>query len=502
MSRSLKKKPYVEERLMQRITKMNEARVAYEKDEDIQKLMLEYNTQQIALAEEYKKDPVDENIVNAIENRLNEIVSAVTTYQAAATGTTIPTGTWSETVPKTTADKPYLWSRTITTYTSGESTTAYAVGATPEGIVIGGRNLLLNTRTHDVNGKGNYIYNCTRTEETFLGCDVFKTSVAWGAIGFNLKRVIQDNDLQVGDVLTYSIYNKTDDNVLRNLRLYTSPSSSDGTGSITIAKGYDSVCHTEWTRLVGQITITQLMIDCLESNPLQTRWQCTTDTTEGTYQYFAAPKLEIGNKATDWSPAPEDAEEKINDAQNTADNAQTTADNAQNLATDNQASISEAYSMIQQLANSLGFTVEDIEGKTVLTQTTDGWSFRMQKNITDLNDANVALNKTQSEITTNLESLNTNMTDVKEKTAYVTISQNPEENPYIELGKEGNKFKVRITNTAIDFLEDSAKLAYANNKAFYAEKMIVKNELQIGTGPGFVWKTRANGNMGLVYIKG
>jgi cell fate (sporulation/competence/biofilm development) regulator YlbF (YheA/YmcA/DUF963 family) len=63
----------------ERIVKMNEAREAYEKDEDIQKLMLEYNTQQIALAEEYKKDPVDENIVGAIENRLNEIVAAVTT---------------------------------------------------------------------------------------------------------------------------------------------------------------------------------------------------------------------------------------------------------------------------------------------------------------------------------------------------------------------------------------------------------------------------------------
>ena len=38
-----------------RIAKMEEAKVAYEKDEDIQKLMLEYNAQQIALAEEYKK---------------------------------------------------------------------------------------------------------------------------------------------------------------------------------------------------------------------------------------------------------------------------------------------------------------------------------------------------------------------------------------------------------------------------------------------------------------
>ena len=62
----------------ERIAKMNEARVAYEKDEEIQKLMLEYNAQQIAMAEEYKKDPVDQKIIEAIENRLDEIVAAVT----------------------------------------------------------------------------------------------------------------------------------------------------------------------------------------------------------------------------------------------------------------------------------------------------------------------------------------------------------------------------------------------------------------------------------------
>ncbi|MBQ3041090.1 MAG: YlbF family regulator [Clostridia bacterium] len=62
-----------------RVKKMEEAKVAYEKDEEIQKLMLEYNAQQIAMAEEYKKDPVDEKIIEAIENRLNEIVEQVTT---------------------------------------------------------------------------------------------------------------------------------------------------------------------------------------------------------------------------------------------------------------------------------------------------------------------------------------------------------------------------------------------------------------------------------------
>ena len=62
----------------ERIAKMDEARVAYEKDEDIQKLMLEYNAQQIALAEEYKKEEVDQKIIEAIENRLDEIVSQAT----------------------------------------------------------------------------------------------------------------------------------------------------------------------------------------------------------------------------------------------------------------------------------------------------------------------------------------------------------------------------------------------------------------------------------------
>ena len=62
----------------ERIAKMEEARIAYEKDEEIQKLMLEYNAQQIALAEEYKKDPVDQQIIEAIEHRLDEIVSTVT----------------------------------------------------------------------------------------------------------------------------------------------------------------------------------------------------------------------------------------------------------------------------------------------------------------------------------------------------------------------------------------------------------------------------------------
>lgn len=61
-------------------------------------------------------------------------------------------------------------------------------------------------------------------------------------------------------------------------------------------------------------------------------------------------------------------------------------------------------------------------------------------------------------------------------------------------------FKVRITNKAINFLENDVVVAYINNQSLYTEKIVVKNELQLGEGPGFVWRTRENGNLGLTYI--
>ena len=42
-----------------RIAKLNEAKEAYDKDSSLQMLIFEYNTQQTALAEEYKKNPID-----------------------------------------------------------------------------------------------------------------------------------------------------------------------------------------------------------------------------------------------------------------------------------------------------------------------------------------------------------------------------------------------------------------------------------------------------------
>lgn len=67
------------------------------------------------------------------------IKSTAITYQAGASGTTAPTGTWSATIPSV-AKGQYLWSRTILTYTDNTtSTPAYSVAYIPQNGATGAK---------------------------------------------------------------------------------------------------------------------------------------------------------------------------------------------------------------------------------------------------------------------------------------------------------------------------------------------------------------------------
>lgn len=55
------------------------------------------------------------------------VKTAVITYQKSISGTTIPTGTWSSTIPSVAAGE-YLWTKTVLTYTDNKTSTAYSVG--------------------------------------------------------------------------------------------------------------------------------------------------------------------------------------------------------------------------------------------------------------------------------------------------------------------------------------------------------------------------------------
>ena len=138
-----------------------------------------------------------------------------------------------------------------------------------------------------------------------------------------------------------------------------------------------------------------------------------------------------------------------------------------------------------------------------MTQTEDGWRFDISSITTTLSEARDQLNDlagTVAEVDSTIQSVNDLANDLAEKTAYIIMTTDDSGAPCIELGKSDNDFKVRITNTSVDFMDGSTKVAYVSNQSLYIEKAIIKNELQIGEGTGFVFKKRSNGNMGVRYV--
>lgn len=209
--------------------------------------------------------------------------------------------------------------------------------------------------------------------------------------------------------------------------------------------------------------------------------------------YFIDVMLVEGTVAKKWQPCKLDYQEGIDQAQNDANEANSKAD-----ATEERVTVAE--STIKQLSDSISMLVTDSNGSSMMTQTSDGWTFNIGA-ITDAIDNasnNIdSLASSLSQANHTINNLNNLANDLSKKTAYINMTTDDTGSPCIELGKVGNAFKVRITNTSVDFIEGSSKIAYVSNHALFIEKAIIKNELQIGESRGFIWKTRSNGNLGL-----
>ena len=104
--------------------------------------------------------------------------------------------------------------------------------------------------------------------------------------------------------------------------------------------------------------------------------------------------------------------------------------------------------------------------------------------------------KTMSDLIESEQQLSNKIDVVQEKTNYIYAGTDINGKPYIELGDRNSRFKLKITNEEIQFVEDSEVPAYINNQKLMIEKAQVENELRFG---GFVWKERSNGNMGLTW---
>lgn len=377
------------------------------------------------------------------------IKSTSVTYQIWPNGTSTPTGTWSSTPPKTTADKPYLWTRTVITYTDNAQSTSYSVGSTPEGIVVGGCNLLLSTQTF----KPNFRLNGTPDTPIKDTDGFYYVSLrnSWS------NYIYQFIDLVLGQTYTISFYAKCDSNVQLEIK-------DDSENNIPLA--YATINSKDWKLYNTTFVVRTKKV---------TSKVCFLTRQDSATIYIKKIKLEKGNKATDWTPAPEDVNEAINTERTERQSA------IETKANEITSKVSETY-----VSNSaFGHYQTTVESQ--FTQTKDNFKWTLNETVKTAKD----------EIGGQIDSVNGRVDGLKETTDKVENYMSFD-NDGLTLGKSGNKFKTQITNQEWAILKDTEKVTYINDKTMYITDGQFTKSLNVGAF-GFV--PRANGSLDFKKIR-
>ena len=187
-----------------------------------------------------------------------------------------------------------------------------------------------------------------------------------------------------------------------------------------------------------------------------------------------------------------------------SDNATSTTDKLEKR-------LENAEATIRQLSDSISMMVRSGKGGSLVTldDETGLWYF-------DISDFEKNLESTASELNDlsgivldesgRLDVLNTEADALAKRTEYVRSYTDEDDNPCLELGEGDSRYKVLITNTGIRLEDGTDAPAALTNKVLLIEKSVVRDEQQIGyeaqVSGVWVWKRRANGNLGLSWKGG
>lgn len=166
-------------------------------------------------------------------------------------------------------------------------------------------------------------------------------------------------------------------------------------------------------------------------------------------------------------------------------------------------------SSLQILSDKLTSFVNGAVSSSLVTQTEGGFSFNFEqiKNMAEENKNEI--NDVQSSLESGgvqLENLKNAVGDIdkilEKQQSYINLTQDSSGNPLIELGASNSSFRVMITNTSIDFMEGSIRIAYISKDALNITSATVSREFKIGDvdGAGYIWQKRPNNHLGLRYV--
>lgn len=332
-------------------------------------------------------------------------------------------GTWND-VTGLASTASNTASTALSTANTAKST-ADTVKNDLENLSIGGRNLLLKS----LSSGGDVVYDGNVTENKFCGRRACFTDNSW--IGIQMLKGVSPNffnrnAIKIGDIVTASVYvmAESDSNTHR-FALYRANRTYNTTYGIQFENMptqqneefvTPNMTGGVWYRLWCTFPITEYSL----TDTTIMRFECNEP-----FIWWSSPKLELGNKPTDWSPAPEDystTTEMQSSINQTAESIKTT--------------VSKEYTKITDADNKYAT-------KTSLTQTANDLTIDFDNKIDNINkyvrfvDGNVILgeagNPTTLKITNDhLDILNN--TDVVAKFAESAI----------ELGNNSRQSEVKL----------------------------------------------------------
>ena len=176
-------------------------------------------------------------------------------------------------------------------------------------------------------------------------------------------------------------------------------------------------------------------------------------------------KLEKGNRATDWTAAPEDAEEVLEQKLSSV-RAQISTE-ADSIRSEVQATYALASDMTQ--------VTQQVSTLSEQTQSNYTWAVtrinQLQQDLTDTHEA------------------------TEEELAVFRTYMSFDEQGLV-IGKTGNPFTFRVVNDRLAFYMNDTEVAYLSNNKLYVTQAEILTKLIIGK---FAFEPQANGNLSLIY---
>lgn len=423
------------------------------------------------------------------------VKTIVPQYYLSTSSTKQEGGSWNTTQPAW-ADGKYIWTRSYITWDDGTTSTTTPVLAsalnglgqdlsevkktvTKQGsslkvvenqiqekvwkeditteikkISVGARNLAGSTNQGTTGWSwGMQTGGCTLSEvveNNVRTCKLLRDSVAqtgWSVIYYNrIGRYKWEPDT----VYTVSVDVKPSVSTNFNIAFR----EANGTNNLIIS-GEKSiqVQANKWNKMIWNVKTASTL-------PTSTSQVfCVTEMNSGTgvWYQFKNLKIEKGNQATDWTPAPEDVQSSIDTAQSTADNVQTTVTQTRTEVESLKTSTEALTTAMKEYTKSTDFEEYKKQVSSQLSQTPDAIEARfatIEQNVSKV--GNASDNKWAQ-----LET-------------YIRLTQNG-----IALGKSDSPITLEIRNDRICFMQSGQVVAYYTNNQLYNSNLVVTTTANI-----------------------